>query len=85
MGSMFGGFGYLGQLGQGTVQGSPGPGGGPGGGGFPGIFPTGGVSNSGFAGFGTGSFGKVGPCTAEDVRTGACVMGPRMELMGRRP
>lgn len=85
MRSMFGGFGHPGQLGQGTVQGSPGPGGGFGagpGGGFPGIFPGGGVSNSGFAGF--GSFGKVGPCTADDLKTGACVMGPRMEFLGKR-
>lgn len=83
MASMFGGFGSMIQPGQlGQVQGSPGPGGAPGGGGFPGIFPGGGVSNSGFAGF--GSFGKVGPCTAEDVRTGVCVMGPRMEFLGKR-
>jgi hypothetical protein len=77
MASMFGGFYYVGQV----VQGSPGPSSGPGGGGFPGIFPAGGVGNSGFAGFGT--FGKVGPCTPEDVRTGACVMGPRMEFLGK--
>lgn len=82
MASMFGGFGSIVQpLGQ-AVQGSPGPMGPGGGGGFPGIFPGGGVSNSGFAGFGT--FGKVGPCTSEDLRTGACVMGPRMEFLGKR-
>ncbi len=81
MASMFGGFDFIGQV----VQGSPGPGGAPGGtGGFPGIFPGGGVANSGWAGFGQGTYGPVGPCTSDDLKTGRCVMGPRMELMGNR-
>lgn len=77
MASMFGSPWNLGQI----VQGAPmplslGPSGG-----FPGIFPAAGVSNSGWAGGGT--YGPVGPCTADDVKTGKCVMGPRMELMGK--
>lgn len=75
MASMFGGpFGGIpGILGQ-AVQGSPGPAG-PGGGfgGFPGIFPAGGVSNSGFAGL---NQMPQAPCTQDDVKSGRCVMGP---------
>lgn len=78
MASMFGGFGELGQI----VQGSPTPLSlGPSGG-FPGIFPTAGVSNSGWAGFGT--YGPVGPCTPEDVKSGVCVMGPPLQFLGKR-
>lgn len=76
-------FGAPWNLGQGAVQGSPGPGGGPVGGGFPGAFPGAGVSNSGWAGFG-GIFGAVGPCSEDDLKTGRCVMGPRADMSGKR-
>jgi hypothetical protein len=81
--SMFGGFtGHLYQprpgIGQGVVAGSPGPGGFGGPGGFPGVFPGGGVSNSGFAGLQPSE-----PCTKEDVKTGRCVMGPAAWLSGK--
>ena len=82
MGSMFGGFGGLPQiLGQGVVAGSPGPGGFGGPGGFPGIFPAGGVSNSGFAGM--NQMAPQAPCTADDVKTARCVMGPPPSLSGK--
>lgn len=72
--SMFGGFGRVGfpqNLGQGIVVGSPGPGGFGGQGGFPGVFPAGGVSNSGFAGL-----APQATCTKDDLKTGRCVLGP---------
>lgn len=79
--SMFGGFGGAGgylhdrRLGQGVVSGMPGPGGFGGPGGFPGIFPAGGVSNSGFAGI--NELGPVAPCVVpQDIKSGRCVMGP---------
>jgi hypothetical protein len=80
MSSMFGGFGSIHQLGQpGGVTISVGAmGGGPGG--FPGIFPAGGVSNSGWAGINQFS---VRPCTTEDLRTGRCTLGPPPELSGK--
>jgi hypothetical protein len=82
--SMFGGFGgYLIQprpgIGQGVVVGTPGPGGFGGPGGFPGIFPAGGVSNSGFAGLNP----NLAPCTKDDVKTGRCVLGPLPWLGGK--
>lgn len=75
--SFFGGFGTpytqgRPSIGQGVVAGSPGPGGFGGPGGFPGIFPGGGVSNSGFAGMNE----PPAPCTKGDLKTGRCVMGP---------
>jgi hypothetical protein len=84
--SMFGGFhgpgGYLptNNLGQGVVTGMPGPGGFGGPGGFPGIFPAGGVSNSGFAGIGV--VPPPAPCTPADIKTGRCVMGPPLWAAG---
>ena len=67
MASLFGGpFGHIGSMGQNapTPASPPNPAGG-----FPGIFPGGGVSNSGWAGL--NQFRP--PCTPNDVRTGVCV------------
>lgn len=77
MASMFGGFDFLGQI-QGSQIGGPG---GPSGGGFPGIFPGGGVSNSGWAGL--NDFKQQAPCTTDDVVKGRCVMGPVGVLSGK--
>ena len=80
--SMFGGFGTpytqgRPSIGQGVVAGSPGPGGPGWSGGFPGIFPTGGPSNSGFAGMNQ----EPVVCTKEDVKAARCVMGPPPHLL----
>lgn len=70
-------FGSPWNLGQGIVAGSPGPGGAPaGGGGFPGVFPTAGPSNSGWAGWG-GVFGDVGVvCNEQAIKEARCVVAP---------
>jgi hypothetical protein len=81
--SLFGGFDFLGQVA--VIQGNPSPASPPSTGGFPGMFPGAGVSNSGWAGFGQGTYGKVGVCTQADVQAGRCVMGPPMSLMGPAP
>lgn len=78
--SMFGGFGHLGQVfSSGGATGGGGGGIPPGG--FPGIFPGGGVSNSGWAGL--NELQNRPPCTPEDVRQGRCTLGPPPQLSGR--
>lgn len=81
---MFGGFGTpftqgRPSIGQGVVVGAPGPGGFGGPGGFPGVFPAGGVSNSGFADLQNLQSQK--PCTKDDVKAARCVMGPPPNLL----
>lgn len=80
MGSMFGGFDFLGQVVQGAPMGGP-PG--PMGGGFPGIFPGAGVSNSGFAGL-PQFLAQQTPCTTQDVVKGRCVLAPAGVLSGNK-
>lgn len=79
MASLFGGFGFVGTL-QGNPQGPGSPGSVSGGGGFPGIFPGGGVSNSGWAGFKEWK-GNQPVCTKDDVKKAVCVMGPPPSLL----
>jgi len=80
---MFGGFGFVGQLDLGQPQGPGVPGApGVGVGGFPGIFPGGGVSNSGWAGYGQWKASQV-VCTPENIKKRLCTMGPAAGL-GRR-
>ena len=83
MASIFGGFGAVHELSAapGGAFSSVGGVGGGGGGGFPGIFPGGGVSNSGWAGL--NELQNRRPCTPEDVRQGRCTMGPPPSLSGR--
>jgi len=71
-GGFGGGFGPLG--------GTPASGN-PNAGGFPGIFPAGGVSNSGWAGIQT----LQRQCTKEDVAAGRCTYGGPPGLSGKRP
>jgi hypothetical protein len=83
--SMFGGVGHF--IGQVFASGGGATGGGgpsvpPGG--FPGIFPGGGVSNSGWAGL--NELQNRQPCTPLDAKNGKCVMGPPAGLSGaKRP
>lgn len=50
-------------------------------GGFPGIFPGGGVSNSGWAGF---TQFQQEQLKKDCVKNGTCVMGPPASFLGKR-
>lgn len=79
MASLFGGFGFVGLM-QGTPQGPRSPGTVAPGGGFPGIFPGGGVSNSGWAGWKQWKAAQP-VCTAEAIKKQECIMGPPASLL----